>query len=185
MQHFSIKVDKDIELVQPEVTYAEALFNVLDHNRAYLREYLSFIDYVTEVEHETQFIKMMLSRQAEGTGRLFLIFINGSLQGTIDLHAISNEHKKAEIGYWISESYSGKGITTKAVRAICDFGFNTLDLNKISLIADTENKGSNKVALKSGFTFVCTDIEDIMHYGTLRDMNRYALLKKDFNNATR
>ncbi|TDM25829.1 N-acetyltransferase [Macrococcoides caseolyticum] len=185
MYHFSMKVDKDIELVQPEVTYAEALFNVLDQNRLYLREYLSFIDYVKEVEHETQFIKMMLTRQAEGTGRLFLIFINGSLQGTIDLHAISNEHKKAEIGYWISKSYSGKGITTKAVRSICDFGFNTLGLNKISLIADTENQGSNKVALKSGFTFVCTDVEDIMHYGTLRDMNRYALLKKDFNNTSR
>lgn len=97
MQHFSIKVDKDMELVQPEVTYAEALFNVLDQNRAYLREYLSFIDYVTEVEHETQFIKMMLSRQAEGTGRLFLIFINESLQGTIDLHAISNEHRKLRL----------------------------------------------------------------------------------------
>lgn len=178
--YFSLKIDDHIELVQPEACHAEDLFHLLDRNRDYLRAFLSFIDDNTRVEHEEQYIKMMLERQAEKTGRLFLIFIDGQLQGTIDLHNIDNEHKKAEIGYWLAEEIGGRGITTKAVKSICKFAFDVLDLNKLVIIADVDNAASNKVALKSGFEFVSTDKEEIMHYGELRDMNRYALLRKDF-----
>ena len=47
---------------------------------------------------------MMLNHQAQNKGRLYLIYFEDELIGTIDLHKIQMQHKKAEIGYWIAEN---------------------------------------------------------------------------------
>src|SRR5699024_175603 len=96
------------------------------------------------------------------------------------LHMIDSKNKRAEIGYMIHSSFAGKGIMTKAVRKITEIAFDDLGLNKVSIIAIVENIASNKVAQKSGFEFVATLKEEQFLYGEFRDINRYALLKRDF-----
>ncbi|MGV2928460.1 GNAT family protein [Macrococcus capreoli] len=180
MNRLSIKVDERIELVQAEYFHAEELFQLIDNNREHLREYLTFIDLITEPANETAFINKMLTEFAQGTGRLFLIFVNGELSGTIDLHAIDQVHKKAEIGYWLRKDFTGQGITTKSVRTLCDFAFYQLGLNKLTIKVDIENEASNKVAEKVGFELSGIDKQDVLLYGEFRDMHRYSLLKQDF-----
>lgn len=180
MNRLSIKVDERIELVQAEIFHGEDLYNVIDQNREHLRAFLTFIDIITEPAHETAFIKKMMNEFAQGTGRLFLIFVDGELSGTLDLHAINQGFKKAEIGYWLKKDINGQGIMTKSVIALCDFAFNQMGLNKLSISADVDNIGSNKVAEKAGFEFIGMDKQDVLLYGEFRDMNRYALLKEDY-----
>ena len=69
---------------------------------------------------------------------------------------------------------------TQAVHKITEIGFDDLGLNKLSIIAVAENIASNKVAQKSGYEFVATLKEEQLLYGEFRDINRYALLKKEF-----
>lgn len=180
MNRLSIKVDERIELVQAEIFLGEDLYHVIDQNRTHLKEFLTFIDDIREPAHEIAFIKKMLNEQAQGTGRLFLIFVESEISGTLDLHDINQVFKKAEIGYWLKADLNGQGIMTKAVIALCDFAFNQLGLNKLSISADVDNVGSNKVAEKAGFEFVGVDKQDVVLYGEFRDMNRYSLLKEDF-----
>ncbi|WP_414045053.1 GNAT family N-acetyltransferase [Macrococcus equi] len=180
MKRLSIKVDERIELVQAEYFHAEELYHLIDDNRDHLREYLAFIDLITEPAIETAFIKKMLNEFAQGTGRLFLIFVNGELSGALDLHAIDQVHKKAEIGYWLRKDFTGQGITTRSVRTLCDFAFYQLGLNKLTIKVDIDNVASNRVAKKAGFEFVGVDKQEVILYDEFRDMNRYSLLKKDF-----
>lgn len=181
MKHyFSLPITKDISLVQPSIKMAKPLFELVDSDRKHLEEYLEFVKRTKTVADEEKFLKLSLINESNGTDKLFFIYFKGQLAGTIDLHFIDDYHKRAEIGYWIHSNFTGKGITTLAVQKVCEVAFEDLELNKLTIAADSQNIGSNKVAQKAGFQLIATFKEDHMLYGELRDVNRYYLLKSDF-----
>ena len=73
----------------------------------------------------------------------------------------------------------------KCVKRLCDFGFTSLDLNKILIYCDVDNHSSNRVAMKAGFKFINTDREEHILRGELRDMHRYELLKREWQASSK
>lgn len=182
MKHYlSLPVNDDITFVQPTIQVAKELFQLIDSDRTHLEEFLDFVKMTASIADEEDFLKMKIIGEANGTDRLFLIYYQNQLAGTIDLHFIDSKNKHAEIGYWIHSSFGKKGVVTASVNKITQIAFEELGLNKISIIAIVENIASNKVAEKSGYNFVATLKEEQFLYGEFRDINRYALLKKEFN----
>jgi ribosomal-protein-alanine N-acetyltransferase len=59
----------------------------------------------------------------------------------------------AHIGYWIDQRYANRGITTKAVSMLTEFGLNDLALHRIEINLRPENEASKRVAEKSGYIF--------------------------------
>ena len=82
----------------------------------------------------------------------FCIEIDGEVAGSIGLDKIVKEHK-AEIGYWLAEKYWGKGLMTKAVKEVVNFGFQKLKLKRIYAETSSFNKISMGVLKKNGFKF--------------------------------
>lgn len=79
--------------------------------------------------------------------------------GTIGLHEIVWTEGRAEFGIAIGEkSEWGKGYGTDATRAICDFGFGQLRLERIGLHVYAGNERGRRAYEKAGFS----------HEGTLR-----------------
>lgn len=182
MKHsFCLEIDESLSLIQPTLEMAQELFEVVDSDRDHLRRFLDFVDSTTSFEPQEQYIKMKLEGYVNGTDRLFLIAYDQKIIGCIDLHFIDINNKKAELGYWLHSSQTNKGIMTKVVKMVCAIGFEDMGLNKLSIRADTENKASNAVAVKSGFSFVGTDKSEVLMYDEFRDLNKYSLLKADFN----
>tara|TARA_R110000744_G_scaffold180013_1_gene299008 strand:- start:55 stop:369 length:315 start_codon:yes stop_codon:yes gene_type:complete len=60
------------------------------------------------------------------------------------------KYKRAEVWYKIHSDYWKKGYATEALKAILDFGFDTLKLHRIEAGCAVENIGSIKVLEKSG-----------------------------------
>lgn len=61
------------------------------------------------------------------------------------------DRRSAEIGYWLSEEYWGRGIATEVVRALTEHAFATYDLCRIWANVFMWNPGSMRVLEKSGF----------------------------------
>lgn len=57
----------------------------------------------------------------------------------------------ASVGYWLTPSARGRGYTTMAMRLLCGWLFDTLDLGRIELTTDPENAPSQRVAQRCGF----------------------------------
>jgi ribosomal-protein-alanine N-acetyltransferase len=57
----------------------------------------------------------------------------------------------AHIGYWIDQRYSARGYTTRAVKLLTRFGFESLKLHRIEINLRPENEASKKVAIKAGY----------------------------------
>jgi RimJ/RimL family protein N-acetyltransferase len=74
------------------------------------------------------------------------------LLGAVALIRISWGDARAEVGYWLASPARGQGHATRAVRRLCRWGFDTLRLGRIELLAATGNPASQRVAQRAGFT---------------------------------
>ncbi|MEU9005014.1 GNAT family protein [Streptomyces sp. NPDC048551] len=74
----------------------------------------------------------------------------GALVGSYCLTLISRG--VWELGYWAVKEQRGRGYSVEAARALCDWGWATLDVHRIEWWAMAGNTGSRAVAERLGFT---------------------------------
>lgn len=74
----------------------------------------------------------------------------GSFIGNCGLVHLDLQNSRAELGYWIRTSQTGRGIATQASKLALQFGFDVLGLNRVEILIDTGNIASQKVAEKLG-----------------------------------
>lgn len=100
--------------------------------------------------------------------------------GAVGLHDINKNHKKAEIGYWLGKNYRRQGIISEAEKAVLDFAFKKLRLNKIWGGSMIKNKASGALFKKFGFRKVGILKEDLIKKGKKKDCYTWELLRKDY-----
>ena len=81
----------------------------------------------------------------------FAIEIDGEFAGTIGLHTLKLSDHCAEVGYWIADSYRGKGICTEALLILTDFSLNIMRFRRLEALADFDNKASQRVLERAGY----------------------------------
>jgi RimJ/RimL family protein N-acetyltransferase len=86
-------------------------------------------------------------------GIVFAIVVNGEFAGFIHLELNNKPRYKhsAIIGYGIHKDFRGRGLATKAVKLLTDYGFKKLKLKRISGYCRTFNKASARVLEKCGY----------------------------------
>lgn len=92
------------------------------------------------------------------------------LIGTAGFNVWSRTHRRAEVSYDLARPHWGKGIMTRTLRAICDYGFSAMELNRIQATVATDNMASIAVLRKVGFR----------EEGVLRQYGILHGIKKDF-----
>jgi len=58
-----------------------------------------------------------------------------------------------ELGYSLATPYWGKGYATEMAKLVVDYAFTIPQTQKVVAVTNQENKGSQMVLLKSGFTY--------------------------------
>lgn len=108
----------------------------------------------------------------------FGIEYNNEYVGNISLLPCTDIYRmSAEIGYFIGEPYWNKGIVTRSVNLITEYGFNTLGLVRIQTGVFEYNFASQRVLEKCGFVKEGIFRKSVMKQGKLWDEVRYARLK--------
>lgn len=154
-----LPIDRHINLRAVREDEAGALFERTDDSREYLAEYLPWVHKTTSPADSLDFIRSIQQERAEGSQYGFGIYYDDRLVGHISLMHLS-DGQKPEIGYWIDQNSSGRGITTKAAGRVTQFGFETLKLQEILVKAAVTNIASNKVAQKLGYELSGTEKSD-------------------------
>lgn len=130
---------------------ATALFALTDQNRAYLHQWLPWLDSTRTVADSLAFILDELARYHANRGFSCGIWYQGQLVGSIGFHDINRQESRVEVGYWLSASLQGKGLMTKACRAMIGYAFNTLHLKQIDIRCATDNSRSRAIPQRLGF----------------------------------
>ena len=101
------------------------------------------------------------------------------LLGSISLMRFSWRHARAEVGYWLAKEARGQGHVTRGVRLITAWGFRSLGLQRIDLMAATENPASQRVAERCGFTREAVLRSYLQGKEGRQDMVAFGLLARD------
>ncbi|XP_021895825.1 uncharacterized protein LOC110813117 [Carica papaya] len=87
---------------------------------------------------------------------------------------------RAVLGYAVAAEYWGQGIATMAVKMIVSQGFKEFpDVIRIEALVQVENKASQRVLQKAGFTQEALLRKYTYNKGEVRDMFMFSLLSSD------
>ncbi|NMD72305.1 GNAT family N-acetyltransferase [Bacillus sp. DNRA2] len=148
---FIHKIDENVSLKLIELNDAQSVFELTDKSRYYLREWLPWLDFTNNVEDTKDFIRGCLKGYADSKSLNTVILFNEEIVGVAGFNSINWSNKTAYIGYWLGEEYQGNGIMTKVAKALTNYAFHHLDLNKVEIRAAVENKSSRTLPERLGF----------------------------------
>ena len=117
---------------------------------------------VENIEQSDDLIKFIRKQYIDnGIGRWAMIEKNTNnfigWTGLKLVRELTNNHiDYYDLGYRLNKNYWGKGFATEAAKASLQYGFNTLDLNEIYAIADSQNVASRNVIEKVGLKYIET-----------------------------
>ena len=123
------------------------------------------------------FIDLTIATQ----GREFAygIYVDDAFVGAIGLHT-DPEHRSAMIGYWIDEEHEGRGLVTKASRALTEVAFRDLAMHRVWLTADPRTPGAVPSPSGSGSAWKGSVERTPTCDGRFRDTALYAVLEDEW-----
>ncbi len=146
-----IPVDDGLELRLVRDGDAPEIFRATEANRAHLREWLPWVDATRTVADTQAFVDRSLEQVRASDGFQARIVSDAEFAGIIGYHYYDWRNLRTEIGYWLQESFQGRGIMTRSTKALVDFAFDHLGMNRVEIRAATDNRRSRAVPERLGF----------------------------------
>ena len=173
-----LEIDRGTYLRLLNVNDADRIFQLVEQNRAYLSEWLPWVDGTQSVDDTNAFLDMVEGQHASAKGLHCGIIFQEQLVGLIGLR-FNAEAYVTNIGYWLSAHASGQGVMTRAVQTLCRHAFEELTVERIEIRAATGNLRSWGIPERLGFTREgtlrrCERVSD-----RLLDHYMYSLIRTD------
>ncbi|HEY5610095.1 MAG TPA: GNAT family N-acetyltransferase [Thermoanaerobaculia bacterium] len=115
---------------------------------------------------------------ASGESVSYAIVAESQLVGSVGLK-VKADHARAELGYWIGLAYWGRGYATEAARAMLEYGFDVMGLNRIFAGYFPRNPASGRVLEKIGMKRDGVLRQHVMRWGVFEDVILYSMLRSE------
>jgi ribosomal-protein-serine acetyltransferase len=181
---FTYSFAEGVELRLLEHHHAEELFALIDGNRAFLRQWLPEWDVQKSLDDCKALVKSSLEQLAANAGFTLGIWSKGHLAGVIGAGRFDWENRSTNLGYWLGESYQGRGLATGACRAVIDYLFSELKLQRIEVRCAADNPKSCAIPKRLGFTKEGVLRQAQAFDDRFLDIEVYGLLAEDWNRVT-
>ena len=141
-----------MELRLFDLTESDTLYATVERNRAYLREWLPWVDRTHSVTDIREFIARARLQFENSQGPQCGIWLNDELAGCIGCHPIDWSNRHCSIGYWVEETRCGQGIVTRSCQTMLEYLFGELGLHRVVIQCGTGNHKSCAIPQRLGFT---------------------------------
>jgi ribosomal-protein-serine acetyltransferase len=172
-------LDNDTKLSLSIPQYADELFELVDKNREFLKQWLPWLDTATKHSDTKEFIETQLLRFQRGEALHVTIFHGDKISGVLGYDRIDQVNGIGHMGYWLAQEYNGKGIMTKSVKNLIELGFKYYSLNRIEIRCAVNNLKSRAIPERLGFRQEGTIRRALKVYGVYVDHVIYGLLKEE------
>lgn len=134
------------------------------------------------VEESEKIIKRAKNLFEEENGIQWGIVLKESniLVGTCGYEAWVKSSYRGEIGYDLRLSHWGRGIMSEALRAVIQYGFEEMELNRIEATTRADNTRSVNMLSRLGFQKEGLLRETVYWEGTFYDQILFSLLKREW-----
>lgn len=156
-----------------KITDASSLAAALS-NKNILNNLRDGLPYPYTEKDAEEYIDFILNSNPNDTFA-YAIDVDGRAVGSIGAFRQRNIHfRTAELGYYLSEEYWGRGIMTIAVKQICEKLFSETDILRIFAEPFENNAGSRRVLEKAGFQLEGTLKNNALKNGKVLNMALYS-----------
>ena len=179
MIEFPKRIDcGDFELVKPEATFevAQEFFNLVMDNKKFLSEFLEWTDYYSKPEDAFKYLTSISGINEPS----YLIMVDGKIAGGHGFVDFNERFKTAEIGYWLSPDFGGRGYVTRGIKFIEDFAFGKCGMNRVQIRVDVNNLKSQAVAVRAGYKKEGVLRQSYVVRGVPCDVIMYSKLKSEW-----
>jgi ribosomal-protein-serine acetyltransferase len=174
-----LRPDLDLRLL--EERHADTVFALVHQDRAYLRQWLPWVDSTHTPDDTLAFIRSSLEKFAAGSAVTAGIWHRDEFAGVVGTHDIMRLTRRVELGYWIGESFQRRGLVTDACRAVITYLFEERDLNRVEIHCAVSNSKSAAVARRLGFELEGTLRDSTLAAGGLHDAYVFGMLRKEWH----
>jgi RimJ/RimL family protein N-acetyltransferase len=103
------------------------------------------------IEESRSWLEEQVPAFAAGTAFEFAIVSGaGSYLGGCGINQIDARNRRANLGYWVRSSATGRGVATAAARLACEWAVQHTDLVRLEIVVAVGNARSLRVAEKAG-----------------------------------
>lgn len=148
MFRWEIDLEIDLRLLEPSMAFP--LYNLVEQNFDFLSKWLNWAKKASDFDYVEQYIIYAQDLYSENRGFHAGIFYKNILVGLVSFE-YSRSNKSGSLGYWLVEDFNGNGIVTRACKAIVDYAFDSLCLNRIEIRCASKNYKSQGIPTRLGF----------------------------------
>jgi ribosomal-protein-serine acetyltransferase len=147
---YSIPLAANAELRPLEPWQAEEFLAHIDRARSHIDPWIPWASRSTDLASARASLQRYADKQAADTGRLYGIWLDGTLVGGAMFVYFDAETGNCEIGVWTESVGEGRGLVTAAVRVLLDYALVERDLERAEWHNSTANLRSRAVAERLG-----------------------------------
>ena len=148
----SLSLTDDAELRALEPWQAREFAAHVAAARDHLSEWLPWGSSAAEVDEAERLLQRYADAQARGEGRMLGIWVGGNLAGGVLFRVWEQQTGVCELGVWLAPEAVGRGLITRAGRAMIDYAFRERGMHRVEWRCATANTRSSAVAKRLGMT---------------------------------
>lgn len=172
---------ENIILKEIQTNHIDGLFKIYDNDRVFTHCGIRPKHNKKTVENMIGHFRRDFNKKSRIKLGIFLKEERNALVGIIEVMDIRKKVECATVGYYLAESYWGKGIATESLGLLVDFLFKTVGFNRLQAEVMVENESSKRVLVKNGFQKEGTIRQGAFWAGKgIVDLEVYGILKKDY-----
>ncbi len=147
----SRKLDASTYIQPLTLEHAEAVHQLITDNRTHLDRWLRWSSTIQSREDVDELIDSFQGKLKRRDGFHCGIWYEGRLVGAVVCWYIHPGNKNAEVGYWLGERFTGKGLATRASERVISYLFEELGLHRVEMQCGIENVKSRAIPERLGF----------------------------------
>jgi ribosomal-protein-serine acetyltransferase len=170
----------DIDIRPLERRDVASVFEAIDESKTEVGRWMDWCrDDYSPADAEA-WIDAALCGRDDGTNYQFGIFdADGRCLGACGLSGIDSHAKFANLGYWVRNQATGRGVAAEAAKRVIDWAFTNTDIERIEIIAAVANRRSQRVAEKVGAVREGILRSRLCVFGEFQDAVIYSVIRKD------
>ncbi|MEU7027192.1 GNAT family protein [Streptomyces sp. NPDC046275] len=175
--------DDGAELTPLAPWQAEEFLAHIDRGREFIGAHVGLPDIVTDLDSARAHLTRYADKAARDAGYLYGIRVDGLLVGGVLFVHFDAANGTAEAGCWIEPGHAGRGLVTRACRAVIDWAVERRGIHRVEWQVSPLNTPSIAVARRLGMTKEGTLREDYPYRGRRNSTEIWSVLAPEWRAA--
>ncbi|MFD4033543.1 GNAT family N-acetyltransferase [Streptomyces sp. NPDC058637] len=178
---FAVSLGDDGAQLRPlEPWQAEEFLAHMDRARGLVDPWVPFAAAAKDIDSARSLLQRYADKQAADTGRLYGIWLDGTLVGGVMLRIFEAGTGNCEIGCWLEPAGEGRGLVNRASRKLIDWAVDVRGMHRVEWVASAANTRSVAAAERLGMTRDGVLRESYLYRGVRHDQEIWSVLASEW-----